>query len=230
MPLAPLSRLRAMRHAALDFLFTPRCAGCRREGCYLCDACAAATGSLRGPIFPWAATGSRACFLDDVTLAAVFAPHPFTGAVREAVHDLKYRGVAASAPELAARMAAHALRHGLTADVIAPVPLHQRRHRRRGYNQAALLAREVSRLLDVPLLDDALVRTQYRSPQAAASSKEERASAVRDAFRCDVPLSGRRVLLIDDVCTTGATLNACACALRAADGGSVIGLTLAHEV
>lgn len=127
-------------------------------------------------------------------------------------------------------MAAHALRHGLAADVIVPVPLHPRRHRTRGYNQAALLAREVSRLLGVPLLDDALMRTQYRSPQAAASSKEERAAAVRDAFRCGILLSGRRVLLIDDVCTTGATLNACARALRAADSGAVIGLTLAHEV
>ncbi len=219
-----------MRHAALDFLFTPRCAGCRREGSYLCDACAAATGSLPGPIFPWAATSDRPCLLDDVALACVYASYPFTGAVREAVHELKYGGVAASAPELAARMAEHARRQGLAADVIVPVPLHPRRYRWRGYNQAALLAREVSSCLDVPLLESALMRAYYRSPQAAALSKEERAAAVRDAFRCDVPLVGRRILLLDDVCTTGATLNACARALRAAGAGAVIGLTLAHEV
>ena len=230
MSLASLSRLRAMRDAALELVFTPRCAGCRREGRYLCDACAAAAGSLSGPIFPWAATAARACLIDDVALAAVYAPHPFTGAVREAVHQFKYGGVAAAAPDLAARMVAQARHHGLSADLIVPVPLHPRRLRQRGYNQAALLARELSRLLDIPLRERLLVRTGHSSPQAAATSKEQRVAAVRDAFRCDIPLSGERVLLIDDVCTTGATLNACGHALRAADGGTVIGLTFAHEV
>ena len=113
-------------------------------------------------------------------------------------------------------------------DVIVPVALHPQRERARGYNQAALLADELSRQLGLPAVPDALVRVRDTMPQVGLSSHERREN-VRGAFSCrGSTLSGRRVLLVDDVCTTGATLEAAASALL--DGGveSVWAYTLAR--
>jgi ComF family protein len=119
----------------------------------------------------------------------------------------------------------------LPVDVLVPVPLHRRRLRERGYNQSALLARELGKLTALPVVSDCLVRIRSAAPQARAATAAERRSNVAGAFTCcDARLEGRRVLLIDDVATTGATLNACAGALKAAGTVSVWALVLAREL
>jgi ComF family protein len=112
-----------------------------------------------------------------------------------------------------------------------PVPLHPKRLRERGYNQSRLLAQELGKLTDLPVVDDCLVRGRHSLPQARTSTVGERRSNVADAFSCrDRRLQGKSVLLIDDVSTSGATLDACARALKQAGATTVWGLVLAREI
>ena len=115
----------------------------------------------------------------------------------------------------------------LPVEVIVPVPLHARRVKKRGYNQAALLAKEMSEGLGLPLARDSLVRVRSTVPQVGLSARRRRDN-VSGAFQCpQAHLKGQRVLLVDDVCTTGATLEACSIALQQTDVASVWGLVLA---
>ena len=119
----------------------------------------------------------------------------------------------------------------LAADVVVPVPLQRERERERGYNQAALLSKPLAKRLRLPHKAGLLVRTRPR-PDKQVLSVEERWESVRGAFatRPDSRVDNLRVLLVDDVLTTGATLDACARALREAGTKSVIGLTVARAL
>jgi len=114
-------------------------------------------------------------------------------------------------------------------DVVVPVPLHRQRERERGYNQADLIARPLAKGLRLPYRAVLLVRTRPR-PAKQILSLEERWTSVRGAFatRPGSQVDNLRVLLVDDVMTTGATLDACAKALREAGAKSVVGLTVAR--
>lgn len=113
-------------------------------------------------------------------------------------------------------------------EVIIPVPLHPKRLRERGYNQAALLAKQLEKISGLPVLEEALVRVRDTLPQTNLNA-QQRKENMREAFYCPEPaLAGRQVLLIDDVCTTGATLEACSLALRRAKVRSVWALSLAR--
>ena len=119
----------------------------------------------------------------------------------------------------------------LAADVVVPVPLHRQRERERGYNQAALISKPLAKRLRLPHKAVLLMRTRAR-PDKRILSLEERWGSVRGAFatRPGSQVDNLRVLLVDDVLTTGATLDACARALREAGAKSVVGLTVARAV
>jgi len=119
----------------------------------------------------------------------------------------------------------------LAADVVVPVPLHRAREKERGYNQADLLAKPLAKKLGLPRQPVLLVRTRPR-PDKRLLSFDERWASVRAAFatRPGTQVDNRRVLLVDDVLTTGATLDACARALRQAGAKAVIGLTVARAI
>jgi competence protein ComFC len=118
---------------------------------------------------------------------------------------------------------------GLGADIVVPVPLHRQRERERGYNQANLIARPLARKLKLPYQPVLLVRKKPR-PDKHILTVRERWESVRGAFatRKGAQVDNQRVLLVDDVMTTGATLDACAKVLRGAGARSVIGLTVAR--
>jgi ComF family protein len=154
----------------------------------------------------------------------------YQGTVREAVHALKYNHLSALARPMAEMMAVYLEAEALPVDLVVPVPLFGRRQRLRGYNQSALLARELARLGGLPLAERGLARRRDTPPQARSVDAEARRRNVAGAFAADGRrVEGRRVLLVDDVMTTGATLDACAQALRQVGVASVWALTFARE-
>jgi ComF family protein len=155
----------------------------------------------------------------------------FEGAVRDAIHALKYRGAGSIANVLAVKMAEAWRYYDMIGDLLVPVPLHPEREAQRGYNQATLLARALAPQISVPLAEDVLYRVRPTRSQTHLDRKE-RWDNVADAFACpeSLDLSDLSVTLIDDVATTGATLDACAVALLTRGAKQVSALTLAHAV
>ena len=115
------------------------------------------------------------------------------------------------------------------ATLVAPVPMHPRRLRQRGYNQSALLAREVGKVRSLPVVQDLLTRTQNMASQVSLANREDRARNAQGSFACQGSVSGESVLLVDDVSTMGSTLGACAQILKERGASSVWGLVLAGE-
>lgn len=158
------------------------------------------------------------------------SPYRYEGVLEQAIHLYKYRRRPALAGPLADLALVWADRLP-PADLVMPVPLHPSRLREREFNQALLLADRIARGLGLPLAFEYLMRVRATRPQTELD-RTERARNVRRAFA--VPetagLKGRRVLLVDDVLTTGATVNECARALRRAGVEAVSVLTLARRV
>ncbi|MEX1254900.1 MAG: ComF family protein [Dehalococcoidia bacterium] len=228
------SLARSLGRAALDLLFPPRCAVCGAAGAFLCAGCASALVEASPPRCPrcWRpGPDAGECF--DCRLAppafdALRAGFVYQGVAREVVHALKYRGMTVLAAPMASLLTGAAARESF--DVVVPVPLSGLRKRTRGYNQAELLARALAEELGVLVEPRALVRKRHTPPQARSADAEARRRNVAGAFACrDASLAGRRVLLVDDVTTTGATLAACAGALKAAGAASVRALAFARE-
>lgn len=152
----------------------------------------------------------------------------YEGPIEQAIHRFKYQGWRRLAAPLALFMAERMVVEGLAASHALAVPLHRDRLRARGYNQAELLAREVRRRLALAEPRGALVRVRATPPQVG-HDRRWRLQNVQDAFAWrGEALDGKSILLIDDVATTGATLDACASSLREARSGPVIGVTLAR--
>ena len=157
----------------------------------------------------------------------------YEGAVVRAILLLKFEQIEPLGAWFAERLAelVDAAHDTLAADVVVPVPLHRQRERERGYNQAALISRPLAKKLRLPHKTVLLMRTRAR-PDKQVLSLEERWEPVRGAFatRPGSQVDNLRVLLVDDVLTTGATLDACARALRDAGAKSVVALTVARVI
>lgn len=151
--------------------------------------------------------------------------------MREAIHQLKYRHFRALVVPLTKLLRDYLITNPMPAEVLVPVPLHPKKLRERGYNQSNLLVRELGKLINLPVVDDCLIRQRHTSPQARTATVDERRSNIADAFACrDHRLRDKQVLLIDDVSTSGATLDACAAALKTAGATPVWGLVMAREI
>lgn len=161
---------------------------------------------------------------------ASHAVFEYGGAVATAIVRFKYAGRSDLAARFGQLMAQRAARLDGLVDIVVPVPLHPRRVVERGFDQAALLAGPVAEGLSIAHVPRALVRVRETPPQASLD-REARAANVAAAFRCPEPrrIEGRRVLLVDDVRTTGATLASCAEALWRAGARSVVPLVLASR-
>lgn len=200
----------------------------------MCDNCLSAAERIRPPLCPLCGrplARERLCHVCQETRPSIDGIRSvayFEGGLRRAIHRFKYYGATALADPLAQLLVEYQTENQLPADVIVPVPLHADREAERGYNQAALLAQALGARLELPTVDTALVRVRATAPQVTLDSLERR-SNVTGAFRArQATVAGRRVLLIDDVCTTGATMDACAKALKAEGAQCVWGLALAR--
>jgi ComF family protein len=164
-------------------------------------------------------------------IEGIRSPFRYEGVIRQAILQLKYRNLRAIISDLAVLLADYLVRNPMVADVIVPVPLHKKRFRERGYNQSVLLARELGLIAGLTVVETCLIRTKYTPPQARTATVEERRDNVVDVFACrGNEVEGKNTLLIDDVATSGATMNACAKVLRTAGARSVWGLALAREI
>lgn len=216
--------LRAYLTALLDAVAPPLCVLCRGPpGAlpWLCDPCGrrltlwraarclhcGAPRPLPAPLCEDCPSGWPA------RLVAARAAGPHLGAGRDLVHALKYRGELAAARPLAALVEAATRELGVPGDaVVVPVPLHPRRRRKRGFNQALEIARPAARALGLECAPR-LLRRIRDGPASWSRTARGRERTVRGAFRAPEAARGRRVVLVDDVWTTGATLASCARAL-----------------
>jgi len=171
------------------------------------------------------------CRQRQTEIDGIRSPFRFAEVIREAIHQLKYRNLKAISPCLAALLADYLQSNPLPGEALVPVPLHPRRLRERGYNQSSLLARELGKLINLPVIEDCLIRIKEAQPQVRTATVEDRRKNVIDAFMCQNGKGGgKQIILVDDVCTSGATLESCASALKSEGATSVWGLTLAREI
>jgi ComF family protein len=195
--------------------------------------CAACRASLEPAPFPREIYSELVGFYgqDEFMLSAIGSLYSFRldSPVRSLIHAVKYLGCRSLGIELG-RELGHTMRmfrEFETVDAIVPVPLHRARRRERGYNQSAAIAEGVASVFGRPIEESLLTRIHQTTSQTQLSAIDRRRN-VRDAFRA-APAKGRSVLLCDDVCTTGATLNACAEQLLAAGAARVLAVTVAKD-
>ena len=221
--------LRRITSTALDLALPASCSGCGREGAPLCVACLPALDARLA--LPGGTPIGLPADIPAPLLQLEWCA-PFAGPVRHALHDLKYAGERRLTEPLGAAVARRWARVGTGAEVVVPVPVHADRERHRGYDQAALIAAVVARDLGRPL---ALALERGRATVAQFElGREDRAANVAGAFRVGAgssraAVAGRWVLLVDDVVTTGATLAACATALRDVGAAAVSAIAVARE-
>ncbi|MDD5093874.1 MAG: ComF family protein [Dehalococcoidia bacterium] len=224
-----------LKEAFLDLIFPPRCIGCGKEGGFLCAPCSEALPALEPPFCQRCGVPTsdgklcQNCRNWSPAIDGIRSPFLHTGLARQAVHHLKYKNQKVLARPIAGVMAKYLKSNPLPVDVLTAVPTHPKRTRQRGYNQADLIVRELSQTIQLPASQETLARRR-NTPSQVSLGAEARRKNVQEAFICkDKSLSSKRVLLVDDVCTTGATLNACAVALKEAGAASVWGLTFSRE-
>jgi ComF family protein len=214
-----------------DALFVescPACGGASRHG--FCAVCALTFARVRRacPRCGLATPVSR-CPLQGAhwSVDAVVAPFDYAPPLEHYVHALKYRGVRSLGRAFALLLAPAltSVRAGI--DALVPVPLHRTRRCERGYNQAREIAWPLARELKVPLLERGIERGVASSAQTGQSARQRRASVAR-AFRVSRDLRGQRIAIIDDVVTTGATINALASELAAAGARSCLVFAVAR--
>ncbi len=172
----------------------------------------------------------RACIDSHPPYEAMRSWVVFEGPIRHALHSLKYRRNVALGDTLAQYLAEYVHTLGWQADLVVPVPLGRQRMKERGYNQAGLLARPLSIIQNWDYSPRAVLRVRETRSQVGLSALERREN-LSNAFHADPALvSGKVILLLDDVATTGSTLTACSDAIKKAGAKAVYALTLARAL
>jgi ComF family protein len=238
-----MKELIRLGHSLRDLFLPRQCAGCQKiwlsdHQDFWCDACLDELPWTQcGRPFP--KTPSAPDHLCGDCLQSVFlfdsarSATQHSGVVRRRIHQLKFGGQLHWVPPLAELLATLVRREerALTVDMIFPVPLHVKRLRQRGFNQAGLLAKAFGHQVGIPVLFHVLTRKSWTEPQTRLN-REERLRNVKDAFRVidTGKVRERRVLIIDDVYTTGTTLNECAKTLKATGASEVHALTVCRAL
>jgi ComF family protein len=236
----------------IDLIYPPRCLICQAflqdrvtllggQDLPFCEACFKDFTEIKSPICPVCGRSfsdgteqdrlCEDCLRKQPSYDVARAPYLYDGALMKAIHELKYaqRSHLADSLGLLLALFAQTWTQEMKGSLVMPVPLHPRRLRARGFNQSLLLARCVATKTGAELDFLSLRRTRFTKPQTELSS-EERRKNVRKAFEVVKPeaVKGRTILLVDDVATTGSTLNECARALKRAGADRVLCLVLAR--
>lgn len=191
-------------NATVDMVFPPRCLHCGRVDTWWCDMCHQALGNLPIEVVSLKVSG----------IAQVVTTSVHDGICQDAIQGLKYHGQQGLSVTLGQRLVRVLTQMSWTFDMIIPVPIHTTRIAERGYNHSKYLGDVIHHDLGIELVDDALIKTQATRPQVGLT-RAERLVNLEGVFDVDNSrIRGRRVLLVDDVTTTGATLGECAKVLR----------------
>lgn len=218
----------------LNLLFPRRCVSCNKFGKYFCATCRLKIKYQHFQLCSFCrlpsvnGTTHFRC-LQKYSLDGVFIGSKYSGPVKKAIHQLKYRFVSDLVSELVEIVF---LKYPLflnNFDFVIPVPLHKKRFRERGFNQAFLIAQNIGRKLNIPVLENILTRSQYTKPQFGLS-RDERKINVKNVFLVQDPskIKNKNLCLIDDVATTFSTLNESAKVLKRNGAQKVWGIVLAH--
>lgn len=246
----------------LDLIFPKFCLGCQKEGTFLCCDCKSLLDILEfnyclcdtKPILLPSAPGTHTSLpagrcqkchgkaLSGLYFALSYKDKSLT---KKLIHQFKYKPYIKNLSEtLAGILIEHFIKTNKNTDdvwdnsVLIPVPLHKRKLKERGYNQSEELAKELSKIIKVPVLSDVLLKTKLTPPQMELKKQEreknlENAFSIRRSKNCgmsDIPqFSKKKVFLVDDVYTTGSTMQECSLALLKAGAKSVWGITIARE-
>lgn len=224
----------AMRWTALDWLFPPECAGCGKPGTQWCEECRSSLHLVQQMVCPLCGTPSLQgvlcadCRREPPDFHWVRSWAEYDDSLKRVIHSLKYRNNVLLAQPLGQALAELYSHSPFAADTVTVVPISRERKRTRGYNQAALIARAFCRQTGLPFQPLLLKRIRQTASQVG-KSRSERMQNVQSAFSASPRwASGKTILVIDDVYTTGATLRSCAHALKTAGALAVIGLTAAR--
>lgn len=225
-----------------SLVWPPQCVGCRRVGAWWCDACDATvrvSTNVRCPGCETSTQHARYCnhCQQSTPLQGIIAGASLSGKLPTGIKALKYRHAKAVVPALARYPLAALDEHRAvsprflrkeSSTLLVTVPLHPKKLRMRGHNQAALISRSLAASSHLPMLNN-LTRLRH-TPSQTGLDKNQRRSNVEQAFGWNSsPLRGQTVYLVDDVATTGATLAACGTALRNVGAGEVWGLVIARR-
>lgn len=217
----------------LSFVFPPRCALCgeinySKEN-KICENCLKNLPlTYSKPAFPM---GEKQKGRKKIYFYSVISPFYYIDCVRKGILGLKFYGRMETSAFLGAYMADCVKYNAFYKDIdlIVSVPASRQRKNKRGYNQCLLLAKEIAKILNIELHKDLLIRKKNASPQSLAKNKYERKKNVLNAFTVSNSpvVKGKNILLVDDVVTTGATLNECAKVLKQCGANKVLCVTAA---
>jgi ComF family protein len=218
---------------ALDWLFPPTCLGCGEEGVFICPECFSKIKLVPRDVCNYCGSFTSKngkcpnCDNKQSPYSGFRAFAYYDGTIRKAIHHLKYQNDLTIGRYLAGLLKLVYQRTDWEVDLIVPIPIGEQKRLERGYNQAERLAKPLAELLEIPFRSDALIRINEISSQVGLNHVE-RQENVRQAFVANSPqVKGRIVLVVDDVYTSGATMEAAATELMAAGAKRVYCLTVA---
>jgi|SRR3989344_765432 len=247
-----LNLLTTAKELFLELLFPVRCAACGKETggkrknkliCTICLKTLSPSLNFSCPLCEAKTADGRLCFSCNLIISntansfyldRLLSPFSYKGrAIQKIIKAFKYRFIKNLEIPLGRLMTGYLEKikdridlNGLT---IVPVPLHKRKFNQRGYNQSELIADKISKYLTADMVGDCLLKTRPTKDQARLK-ENERPENLKNVFVCSKPwlVSGKRMMLIDDVYTTGATMKECAKVLKEAGAKEVIGLAIAR--
>ena len=222
--------------SGFDWLYPPQCGGCGKAGKRWCDECVGKVERITPPICPICGKKQRTemvcdqCASEPPSFVALRSWAVYLGPLRRAIQRLKYQRDVAMG-EILARPLVDLLKNmNWSIDLIVPVPISLARLKERGYNQVSLLARPISLGLELPYRARALLRVRETQSQVGLSAEERRLN-VKGVFQAEPRLvTGKSVLVVDDIMTTGSTMNECSLALMRSGARQVFGVTLARSM
>ena len=230
----PTYKIYKLLWTGIDWLFPPICGGCQKPGVRWCSGCQSKTVVLEPPLCMKCGSVVRvpgicgACRKSPPHFSALSSWAEFSGPLRNALHRLKYQNDLALGETFSKFLIQRLLDLEWEVDLVVPVPLAAGRQAERGYNQASMLARPLALASGIEYQPGALLKVR-ETPSQVGLSIDQRKVNVQNAFSGRTALTaGKRILIVDDICTSGATVDACSEALIQSGAKEIFALTLAR--